>query len=67
MLLARPASTDAASIIDCTVVQICQPGNLECLPGSLMQGPVNIHEDVRRAMQVPGENHRDAWFSEFFK
>lgn len=33
----------------------------------IQQGPVNIHEDVRRAMQVPGENHRDAWFSDFFK
>eukprot|EP00887_Chlorella_sp_A99_P004003 scaffold11.g4003.t1 len=30
-------------------------------------GPVNIHEDVRRAMAVPGENHRDAWFPPFFK
>lgn len=30
-------------------------------------GPVNIHERVLRAMNVPGQNHRDPWFAEFFK
>lgn len=30
-------------------------------------GPVNIHESVLRAMQVPGQNHRDPWFAEFYK
>lgn len=30
-------------------------------------GPVNIHERVRNAMIVPGENHRDAFFAPFFK
>ena len=29
-------------------------------------GPVNIHEKTRRAMMVPGQNHRDPWFSPFF-
>lgn len=32
-----------------------------------MPGPVNIHENVLRAMQVPGQNHRDPWFAEFYK
>jgi alanine-glyoxylate transaminase/serine-glyoxylate transaminase/serine-pyruvate transaminase len=31
------------------------------------QGPVNIHESVLRAMHVPGQNHRDPWFPEFYK
>lgn len=30
-------------------------------------GPVNIHENVLRAMNVPGQNHRDPWFAAFFK
>lgn len=30
-------------------------------------GPVNIHENVLRAMHVPGQNHRDPWFAEFYK
>lgn len=30
-------------------------------------GPVNIHESVQRAMVVPGQNHRDPWFPEFYK
>jgi alanine-glyoxylate transaminase/serine-glyoxylate transaminase/serine-pyruvate transaminase len=30
-------------------------------------GPVNIHENVLRAMNVPGQNHRDPWFSALFK
>lgn len=30
-------------------------------------GPVNIHERVRNAMIVPGENHRDPWFATFYK
>ncbi|GFR46530.1 hypothetical protein Agub_g8118 [Astrephomene gubernaculifera] len=30
-------------------------------------GPVNIHERVLRAMNVPGQNHRDPWFAQFFK
>ncbi|KAG2490049.1 hypothetical protein HYH03_011514 [Edaphochlamys debaryana] len=30
-------------------------------------GPVNIHERVLRAMHVPGQNHRDPWFAQFFK
>ena len=29
-------------------------------------GPVNIHERVLRAMSVPGQNHRDPWFADFF-
>jgi len=29
-------------------------------------GPVNIHENVLRAMQVPGQNHRDPWFGPWF-
>lgn len=32
-----------------------------------MPGPVNVHDKVLRAMHVPGQNHRDAWFAEFFK
>ena len=32
-----------------------------------LAGPVNIHERVRRAMMVPGENHRDPFFMPFFK
>lgn len=34
---------------------------------SLHSGPVNIHERVRNAMIVPGENHRDPWFAPFYK
>lgn len=30
-------------------------------------GPVNIHDKVQRAMAVPSANHRDAWFSPWFK
>lgn len=30
-------------------------------------GPVNIHENVQRAMHVPGENHRDPFFAPFYK
>lgn len=30
-------------------------------------GPVNIHDRVLRAMNVPGQNHRDPWFAAFFK
>lgn len=30
-------------------------------------GPVNIHERVLRAMNVPGQNHRDPWFAGVFK
>ncbi|KAI3429691.1 hypothetical protein D9Q98_005776 [Chlorella vulgaris] len=30
-------------------------------------GPVNIHDSVLRAMHVPGQNHRDPWFPEFYK
>lgn len=30
-------------------------------------GPVNIHDNVLRAMQVPGQNHRDPWFAPFFQ
>jgi alanine-glyoxylate transaminase/serine-glyoxylate transaminase/serine-pyruvate transaminase len=28
---------------------------------------VNIHERVLRAMNVPGQNHRDPWFAELYK
>jgi len=30
-------------------------------------GPVNIHERVLRAMQMPGQNHREPWFPILFK
>jgi hypothetical protein len=30
-------------------------------------GPVNIHENVMRAMDRPSQNHRDPWFAPFFK
>ena len=30
-------------------------------------GPVNIHDNVLRAMHVGGQNHRDPWFAEFYK
>mmetsp|Transcript_19024 Transcript_19024/g.32549 ORF Transcript_19024/g.32549 Transcript_19024/m.32549 type:complete len:445 (-) Transcript_19024:1163-2497(-) len=30
-------------------------------------GPVNIHDRVLRAMNVPGQNHRDPWFADFYK
>lgn len=30
-------------------------------------GPVNIHERVLRAMNVPGQNHRDPWFAAWWK
>ncbi|PSC68939.1 serine-glyoxylate aminotransferase [Micractinium conductrix] len=30
-------------------------------------GPVNVHDSVIRAMSVPGQNHRDPWFAEFYK
>ena len=30
-------------------------------------GPVNIHENVLRAMDRPSQNHRDPWFAPFFK
>lgn len=30
-------------------------------------GPVNIHDRVLRAMNVPGQNHRDPWFAELYK
>lgn len=33
----------------------------------LLTGPVNIHERVLRAMNVPGQNHRDPFFAPFFK
>ena len=36
-------------------------------PSTHVAGPVNIHEDVLRAMTIPGQNHRDPWFAEFFK
>lgn len=29
-------------------------------------GPVNIHDQVQRAMAVPSMNHRDPWFASFF-
>eukprot|EP00210_Caulerpa_lentillifera_P002040 g1955.t1 len=29
-------------------------------------GPVNIHERVLRAMQMPGQNHREPWFPILF-
>jgi aspartate aminotransferase-like enzyme len=29
-------------------------------------GPVNIHEQVLRAMDRPSQNHRDPWFPPFF-
>lgn len=32
-----------------------------------VQGPVNVHDSVIRAMSVPGQNHRDPWFAEFYK
>ncbi|KAK9842890.1 hypothetical protein WJX74_003974 [Apatococcus lobatus] len=38
------------------------PGTSHCF----VPGPVNIHEKTRRAMMVPGQNHRDPWFSPFF-
>jgi alanine-glyoxylate transaminase/serine-glyoxylate transaminase/serine-pyruvate transaminase len=47
--------------------------NMLCMLGSLIQhelvaaGPVNIHERVLRAMNVPGQNHRDPFFAPFFK
>jgi alanine-glyoxylate transaminase/serine-glyoxylate transaminase/serine-pyruvate transaminase len=34
---------------------------------TILTGPVNIHDDVQRAMNVPGQNHRDPWFAELFK
>lgn len=39
--------------------------NISCL--QQIPGPVNIHEDVLNAMHVPGQNHRDPWFAEFYK
>lgn len=30
-------------------------------------GPVNIHERVIKAMQMPGQNHREPWFPILFK
>ena len=30
-------------------------------------GPVNIHENVLRAMDRPSQNHRDPWFAPFLK
>jgi hypothetical protein len=30
-------------------------------------GPVNIHEQVMRAMDRPSQNHRDPWFPPFFQ
>ena len=30
-------------------------------------GPVNIHDRVLRAMNLPGQNHRDPWFPELYK
>lgn len=30
-------------------------------------GPVNIHDNVLRAMNVAGQNHRDPWFAELYK
>ena len=30
-------------------------------------GPVNIHENVLRAMDRPSQNHRDPWFPPFFQ
>lgn len=65
----RLASTDAHEAVGRTVHQewlltdqtvcICHPG--------LPAGPVNIHERVLRAMNVPGQNHRDPFFAPFFK
>jgi hypothetical protein len=36
-------------------------------PPPARPGPVNIHDRVLRAMNVPGQNHRDPWFAEIFK
>lgn len=33
----------------------------------VLVGPVNIHDRVLRAMDVPGQNHRDPFFAPFFK
>ena len=38
-----------------------------CHPPPPTPGPVNIHDKVQRAMQVPSQNHRDPWFPDFFK
>ena len=35
-----------------------------CVPHT---GPVNIHDRVLRAMNVPGQNHRDPWFADFYR
>lgn len=40
---------------------------LHAISNALFAGPVNIHERVRNAMIVPGENHRDPWFAPFYK
>ena len=37
------------------------------LPPPSPSGPVNIHENVMRAMDRPSQNHRDPWFAPFFK
>ena len=36
-------------------------------PLSPLPGPVNIHENVMRAMDRPSQNHRDPWFAPFFQ
>ena len=36
-------------------------------PLSPPPGPVNIHENVMRAMDRPSQNHRDPWFAPFFQ
>ncbi|PNW87868.1 hypothetical protein CHLRE_01g005150v5 [Chlamydomonas reinhardtii] len=50
---------------------ISQPAPFSYVPPGrnhlFVPGPVNIHERVLRAMHVPGQNHRDPWFAEFYK
>ena len=62
----------AANMSDCQVASLSHSSweedtiNIMRLNPVMPAGPVNIHERVRRAMMVPGQNHRDPWFSPFF-
>lgn len=49
-----------------TCIMIMTPW-LTFLSSVFPAGPVNIHERVLRAMNVPGQNHRDPFFAPFFK
>lgn len=80
-LLARVAAGSSRSLSSALPEQVqsfsdatspqTQPAPFSYIPPGrnhlFVPGPVNIHERVLRAMNVPGQNHRDPWFPELYK